>query len=56
MIVGGHVTGYPAMRKIPGANALFWNTWAIKPTDFHKFPKKDFRFVIMDTSSDPNGY
>lgn len=49
-------TGYPAMRKIPRANALFWNTWAIKPTDFHKFPKKDFRFVIMDTSSDPNGY
>lgn len=48
--------GYPAMIKIPRANALGWNTWAIKPTNFHKFPKKDFRFVIMDTSSDPNGY
>ncbi len=46
--------GYPAMKRIKGADKLSWNTWAIQPLDFQKFPHRDFDFVIMDTSADPN--
>lgn len=48
--------GYPAMKHILGADGFKWNTWAIKAKDFHNFPRKDFSFVIMDTSRDPNTY
>lgn len=48
--------GYPAMKRILGAEKFKWNTWAIKAQDFHHFPRQDFEFVIMDTSSDPNTY
>jgi hypothetical protein len=48
--------GYPAMKRIPGADHFKWNTWAIKAKDFHRFPRKSFGFVIMDTTTDPNTY
>lgn len=48
--------GYPAMLLIQGAKKLRWNTWAIKTQNFHTFPRKDFDFIIMDTSTDPNTY
>ena len=48
--------GYPAMKRIKGAEKFKWNTWAIRSQDFHKFPHHDFGFVIMDTSTDPNTY
>lgn len=48
--------GYPAIKRIKGTENFKWNTWAIKAQDFHRFPRKDFRFVIMDTSMDPNTY
>jgi glucan phosphoethanolaminetransferase (alkaline phosphatase superfamily) len=48
--------GYPAMQKVEGANKYSWNTWTVKPQDFHKFPRQDFRYIIMDTSTDPNTY
>jgi hypothetical protein len=48
--------GYPVMKRISGAEKFKWNTWAIKAQDFHRFPRKDFGFVIMDTSTDPNTY
>lgn len=48
--------GYPAMKRIKGAKNFKWNTWAIKAQDFHRFPRQDFSFVIMDTSTDPNTY
>lgn len=50
------ILGYPAMKKVKGAEKFKWNTWAIKVQDFHKVPRKDFGFIIMDTSSDPNTY
>lgn len=48
--------GYPAMQKVEGANKFSWNTWTVKPQDFHKFPRQDFRYIIMDTATDPNTY
>lgn len=48
--------GYPAMQKVEGAKKFSWNTWTVKPRDFHKFPRQDFRYIIMDTSTDPNTY
>lgn len=48
--------GYPAMKRIPGAENLKWNTWTIKAIDFHRFPRKSFGFIIMDTTTDPNTY
>jgi glucan phosphoethanolaminetransferase (alkaline phosphatase superfamily) len=48
--------GYPAIKRISGAENFKWNTWAIKTNDFHRFPKKNFGFIIMDTSTDPNTY
>lgn len=48
--------GYPAMQKVEGAKKFSWNTWTVKPQDFHKFPRQDFRYIIMDTSTDPNSY
>lgn len=48
--------GYPAMKHIKGAENFKWNTWAIKAQDFHRFPRQDFSFIIMDTSTDPNTY
>lgn len=48
--------GYPAMQKVEGAKKFSWNTWTVKPQDFHKFPRKDFRYIIMDTATDPNTY
>lgn len=48
--------GYSAMQKIKGADKLAWNTWAVNPLEFHKFPRHDFRYIIMDTSTDPNTY
>ena len=48
--------GYSAMKRIKGARKFKWNTWAIKPKDFHSFPREDFDFVVMDTSTDPNTY
>jgi glucan phosphoethanolaminetransferase (alkaline phosphatase superfamily) len=48
--------GYPAMQKVEGAKKFSWNTWTVKPQDFHKFPRQDFRYIIMDTSKDPNTY
>jgi glucan phosphoethanolaminetransferase (alkaline phosphatase superfamily) len=48
--------GYPAMKSIQHTRKYKWNTWAIRPQDFHRFPYKDFSFVIMDTSKDPNKY
>jgi hypothetical protein len=48
--------GYPAIKRIQGAEKFKWNTWAIKAQDFHRFPRKDFSFIIMDTSTDPNTY
>ena len=48
--------GYPAMKRLQGADKFKWNTWAIKAQDFHRFPRKDFSFIIMDTSTDPNTY
>jgi hypothetical protein len=46
--------GYSAMQRIEGAKRLKWNTWSIKAQDFHRFPRQDFGFIIMDTSTDPN--
>jgi len=48
--------GYPAMQKVEGAKKFSWNTWTVKPQDFHKFPRQDFSHIIMDTSTDPNTY
>lgn len=48
--------GYPAMKQVQGADKLKWNTWAIKAQDFNRIPRKEFDFVIMDTSTDPNTY
>jgi glucan phosphoethanolaminetransferase (alkaline phosphatase superfamily) len=48
--------GYPAMQKMEEAKKFSWNTWTVKPQDFHKFPRKDFRYIIMDTATDPNKY
>ncbi|UTH76222.1 sulfatase-like hydrolase/transferase [Chromobacterium sp. IIBBL 290-4] len=48
--------GYAAIKKIPAARQLKWGTWAIRAEDFHAFPRQDFDFIIMDTSSDPNTY
>jgi glucan phosphoethanolaminetransferase (alkaline phosphatase superfamily) len=48
--------GYPAMKRVDGAEKFSWNTWTVKPQDFHKFPRQDFRYIIMDTSTDPNTY
>jgi hypothetical protein len=49
-------SGYPAMQKVAGAKNFSWNTWTVKPQDFHKFPRHDFRYIIIDTSTDPNTY
>lgn len=49
-------SGYPAMKSIRGAENMKWNTRAIKAQDFNFFPRRDFGFVIMDTSTDPNTY
>jgi glucan phosphoethanolaminetransferase (alkaline phosphatase superfamily) len=48
--------GYPAIKRIPGARSFKWNTWTIKAQEFHDFPRKNFGFVIMDASTDPNNY
>jgi hypothetical protein len=48
--------GYPAMQKLEKAKKFSWNTWTVKPQDFHKFPRQDFHYIIMDTSTDPNTY
>ena len=48
--------GYPAMQKVEEAKKFSWNTWTVKPQDFHKFPRQDFSYIIMDTSTDPNTY
>ena len=48
--------GYPAMQKVEGAKKFRWNTWTVKPQDFRKFPRQDFNYIIMDTSTDPNTY
>lgn len=48
--------GYPAMKRIQGADKFKWNTWGIKSQQFHRFPREDFKFVILDTSTDPNSY
>ncbi len=48
--------GYPAMQTVEGAKKFSWNTWTVKTQDFHKFPRQDFRYIIMDTSTDPNTY
>ena len=48
--------GYPAMQKVEGAKKFSWNTWTVKAQDFRNFPRQDFRFIIMDTSTDPNTY
>ncbi|MBP6901696.1 MAG: sulfatase-like hydrolase/transferase [Burkholderiaceae bacterium] len=48
--------GYAAVEKIAGAEKLDWNTWAIRPQDFHRIPHDKFRFIIMDATGDPNNY
>jgi glucan phosphoethanolaminetransferase (alkaline phosphatase superfamily) len=48
--------GYPAMQRVEEAKKFSWNTWTVKPQDFHKFQRQDFRYIIMDTSTDPNTY
>ena len=48
--------GYPLIKQIEGARDFKWNTWAIRASDFHRFPREEFDFVIMDTSTDPNPY
>lgn len=48
--------GYSAIKRIQGADKYKWNTWTIKTHDFHNFPRKNFNFIIMDTSMDPNTY
>ena len=48
--------GYPAMKRIERARKFKWNTWTVKPQDFHKLPREDFSYIIIDTSSDPNTY
>jgi glucan phosphoethanolaminetransferase (alkaline phosphatase superfamily) len=49
-------TGYQAVKKMKYAAHFKWNTFVIRSQDFHKFPRDDFDFVIMDTSTDPNTY
>ena len=49
-------SGYAAIKKIKGAEALKWNTWTVDAKKIHLFPRQDFDFIIMDTSSDPNTY
>ena len=48
--------GYEAIKRIKNANTLTWNTWAVAVKDVAKFPRKDFDFIILDTSFDPNSY
>lgn len=48
--------GLPAMQRMQGADRFKWNTWAIKPKEFHLLPRQKFDFIIMDTSTDPNTY
>ncbi len=48
--------GYSAMKRLMGAENFRWNTWTVKPQDFSNFPRQDFDFIIMDTSTDPNTY
>lgn len=48
--------GYSAMQRLDGAKRFGWNTWTVKPQDFHKFPRQDFNYIIMDTGTDPNTY
>jgi len=48
--------GYSVMKRIKGAEKFKWNTWTIKAQDYHRFPRQDFSFVIMDSSTDPNTY
>lgn len=47
---------YPAIKKIPNSKKLTWNTWTITPDKFHNFPRNDYKFVIVDTHTDPNTY
>ena len=49
-------SGYPAMQNLERAKKFSWNTWTVKPQEFHKFPRQDFSYIIMDTSTDPNTY
>ena len=49
-------SGYPAMKQVAGTKKFRWNTWTVRPQDFHKFPRQDFSFIIMDTANDPNTY
>jgi hypothetical protein len=48
--------GLPVVQRVHGAARFKWNTWAIKPKDFHLLPREKFDFIIMDTSKDPNTY
>jgi hypothetical protein len=48
--------GYQAVKKMKYAAHFKWNTMVIRAQDFHKFPRNDFDFVVMDTSTDPNTY
>jgi hypothetical protein len=50
------IRGLGAIDEIPVAKKIRWNTWAIKPQDFHKIHAERFGFVIIDTSDDPNSY
>jgi hypothetical protein len=49
-------SGYSAIVNTKGADKLKWNTWTIKPNEFHYFPSKIFNNIIIDSSFDPNSY
>jgi len=48
-------SGHAAIKSIPSARSLRWNTWTIRADEFHSIPRHEFSLIIMDTQTDPNG-
>ena len=46
--------GYDAMRQVPGANSLRWDTWGVQANEASVERFKGFGFVIIDVAMDQN--
>ncbi len=45
-----------AMKTLPAGALLKWNTWGIGIENLSDFETLGFRYVIINTKTDPNGY
>lgn len=54
--IGFDYSGLEAVRTVPGADRLRWNTWGVSPDVVRDGEYSGFGFVIVDVSGDPNHY